>query len=434
MFGDVDGSESSTEDSEGDSRPRKKAKREPAGHVNFSAFLDASTHESATGRAEGGGGPLAPPGKSLAHCYTPSEILERWESSFRQLADAFLEDVGQEPHSCLAHMAGFPIKQKIFRKKAAAVCAESSLTIKIEVSRSSLLGDLFAALDREYDRRRRQAIPLVCRNLLAQFKGEQGEGDGVTRGLLAAASSKLASGESFPPPRGAVGENTAPLFHAPGKDGFFTPMPLDDYSTFRLGCFTNVGRILGLSILHNLPISLAFTRPTIKFILGRNVNWTDLAFHSPDLYESFRKLLISAASGSDFAEAGGADLTFEVTEPKPGGGWQPVELRPGGAQQPVTCANVKSYVMLYAAHRMVETVRRPLEAIRSGLAQVVPEKLLAGLTAEDFVLLLNGCGPRVEVRWLKGITAFKDSRAEQSRASGRPLPLFEKLYWAAVSR
>jgi hypothetical protein len=301
------------------------------------------------------------------------------------------------------------------------------------VSRSSLLGDLFAALDREYDRRRRQAIPLVCRNLLAQFKGEQGEGDGVTRGLLAAASSKLASGESFPPPRGAVGENTAPLFHAPGKDGFFTPMPLDDYSTFRLGCFTNVGRILGLSILHNLPISLAFTRPTIKFILGRNVNWTDLAFHSPDLYESFRKLLISAASGSDFAEAGGADLTFEVTEPKPGGGWQPVELRPGGAQQPVTCANVKSYVMLYAAHRMVETVRRPLEAIRSGLAQVVPEKLLAGLTAEDFVLLLNGCGPRVEVRWLKGITAFKDSRAEQSRASGRPLPLFEKLYWAAVS-
>ena len=434
MFGDVDGSESSTEDSEGDSRPRKKAKREPAGHVNFSAFLDASTHESATGRAEGGGGPLAPPGKSLAHCYTPSEILERWESSFRQLADAFLEDVGQEPHSCLSHMAGFPIKQKIFRKKAAAVCAESSLTIKIEVSRSSLLGDLFAALDREYDRRRRQAIPLVCRNLLAQFKGEQGEGDGVTRGLLAAASSKLASGESFPPPRGAVGENTAPLFHAPGKDGFFTPMPLDDYSTFRLGCFTNVGRILGLSILHNLPISLAFTRPTIKFILGRNVNWTDLAFHSPDLYESFRKLLISAASGSDFAEAGGADLTFEVTEPKPGGGWQPVELRPGGAQQPVTCANVKSYVMLYAAHRMVETVRRPLEAIRSGLAQVVPEKLLAGLTAEDFVLLLNGCGPRVEVRWLKGITTFKDSRAEQSRASGRPLPLFEKLYWAAVSR
>ena len=443
MFGDLDTAEGSSEAGGDDRRPHKKQKRAPAGHVSFSAFLDASSQPSgqvgpATGKAKGNGRATAPVSEeAIVERYTPSDILERWEATFRRLADAFLEDVGEETHSCLSHMAGFPIKQKIFRKKAGAVCAGASNTIKVEVSRSSLLGDLFASLDRECSRRRRQAIPLVCRNLQAEFRGEQGEGDGVTRGLLAAASSKLASCEKgiVPPQSGSdVAGDDAPLFHAPGKEGFFAPLPLEEFSDGRIRCFTNVGRIVGLSLLHNLPISLAFTRPTIKFLLGRSVSWTDLAFHSPDLYENFRKLVVaSASSGPDFAEASGGDLTFEVTESR-AGGCAVTELRPGGAQEAVTAANVKSYVMLYAAHRMVGSIQPALEAMRRGILQVMPESLLASLTAEDFVLLLNGCGPRVDVRWLKGITAFKDSRAEQSRlSSGQPLVLFEKLYWAAVS-
>ena len=90
--------------------------------------------------------------------------------------------------------------------------------------------------------------------------------------------------------------------------------------------------------------------------------------------------------------------------------------------------------MLYAAHRMVKSVRPALEAMRRGLLQVLSETALAGLTAEDFTLLLNGCGPRVEIRWLKGITAFRDARTEQSRTAGRPLATFERNFWAAVTR
>lgn len=438
MFGDLDAVESNCE-MDGEHPPHKKQKRAPAGHVSFSAFLDASSRSSDSitdgkGTTKGNSYADAPVPEAIVDRFTPSDILGRWEVTFRRLADAFLGDVGEESHSCLSHMASFPTKQRIFRKKAAAVCSGVSNTIKIEVSRVSLLGDLFAALDREYGRRRRQPIPLACRNLQAEFKGEQGEGDGVTRGLLAAASSTLASCENIPPQSGAAGEDI-PLFHSPGKEGFFAPLPSGEVSDGRICCFTNVGRIVGLSLLHNLPITLAFTRPTIKFLLGRSVSWTDLAFHSPDLYENFRKLLLAAAnSAPDFAEASGGDLTFEVTETRKAGACVVAELRPGGAQEPVTATNVKSYVMLYAAHRMVESVRPALEAMRRGILQVMPETLLASLTAEDFVLLLNGCGPRVDVRWLKGITAFKDSRAEQSRlSSGQPLVLFEKLYWAAVS-
>ena len=258
----------------------------------------------------------------------------------------------------------------------------------------------------------------------------KGEGDGVTRGLLAAASSMLTSGENSSL-GGHLGE-TDLLFHAPGK-GSFAPLPREHYTQSRCDCLTNVGRLLGLSLLHNLPISLAFTRPTIKYLLGREVNWTDLAFHSPDLYESLRLLLLTK-NQSEFEATVGCDLTFEVTEARSGGKCAAIELRPGGGQHAVTHDNMKEYVMLYAAYRMVESVKPALTAMRCGLLQVLPESVLTGLSAEDFVLLLNGCGPRVDVRWLKGITAFRDSRTEQSRAAGRPLATFERMFWAAVAR
>jgi ankyrin repeat protein len=365
---------------------------------------------------------------------TQTDILVRWEATLRRLADAFLADIGAEPHSFLPRIAGFRVKQTLFRQRAAALRADSTGDITAEVCRSSLLEDLFATLDREFSRRRRAPTPLVCRHLKAIFKGEKGEGDGVTRGLLAAASSTLASCEHMSLLRkSSKSGDDAALFHAPGKDpGIFAPLPVKQFSPSRLGCLTNVGRLVGLSLLHNLPISLAFTRPTVKFLLGREVSWTDLAFHNADLYENLRQLL-QAETPTEFEAAGGGDLTFEVTDVIQGS-CQTVELRAGGASHTVGLHNAKEYARLYAAYRMVDSVRPALAAMRRGLLHVLSETALAGLTAEDFVLLLNGCGPRVEVGWLRGITAFRDSRTAQSRASGRPLVEFEKLFWAAVSR
>lgn len=45
--------------------------------------------------------------------------------------------------------------------------------------------------------------------------------------------------------------------------------------------------------------------------------------------------------------------------------------------------------------------------MRDGLLDVLPQSSLAGLSAEDFRLLLNGCG-RVNVHTLISYTSFND--------------------------
>jgi len=284
--------------------------------------------------------------------------------------------------------------------------------------------DLFEALGHESEKRSQEPVPLASRQLLASFKGERGEGDGVTRGLLAAASDKVATGD----------KSDRPYFCMPGKAGFYAPVGSESCSESRRAYYANVGRLVGLSLLHNLPISLGLTRPTIKFMLGRQINWTDLAFHSPDLYENFRKMILASSDDTTFAEAGYGDLTFEVTGDALGGNGSSastIQLMPDGAQKVVTASNVKIYVMLYAEHRLFESIKAALAAMKAGLEECVPNDLLVGLSAEDFALLLSGCGPRVEVRWLKLITTFKDARADPT--PDRPLAMFERLYWAAVS-
>ena len=68
---------------------------------------------------------------------------------------------------------------------------------------------------------------------------------------------------------------------------------------------------MGLAMLHNIIFSIAFTRPVLKYVLGRSVSWHDLAFFDIDLYENLRKLLMSAQSLSE-DEFTAMGLTFEV--------------------------------------------------------------------------------------------------------------------------
>jgi hypothetical protein len=146
-------------------------------------------------------------------------------------------------------------------------------------------------------------------------------------------------------------------------------------------------------------------------------------------------MILASSDDTTFAEAGYGDLTFEVTGDALGGNGSSAstfQLMPDGAQKVVTASNVKIYVMLYAEHRLFESIKAALAAMKAGLEECVPNDLLVGLSAEDFALLLSGCGPRVEVRWLKLITTFKDARADPT--PDRPLAMFERLYWAAVSR
>ncbi|MGH0149004.1 UNVERIFIED_CONTAM: hypothetical protein FKN15_044615 [Acipenser sinensis] len=201
------------------------------------------------------------------------------------------------------------------------------------------------------------------------------------------------------------GDDNAPLFYQPGKRGFYSPRP-GKSTEARLNCFRNIGRILGLCLLQNELCPITLNRHVIKVLLGRKVNWHDFAFFDPVMYESLRQLILASQSGDAEAVFAAMDLAFAIDLCKEEGGGQ-VELVSGGVNIPVTPLNVYEYVRKYAEHRMLVVAEQPLHAMRKGLLDVLPKNSLEDLTAEDFRLLVNGCG-EVNVQMLISFTSFND--------------------------
>ncbi|XP_055486135.1 E3 ubiquitin-protein ligase UBR5-like, partial [Leucoraja erinacea] len=106
-----------------------------------------------------------------------------------------------------------------------------------------------------------------------------------------------------------------------------------------------------------------------------------------------------------------------------------VELVPGGANIPVTPLNVYEYVRKYAEYRMLVVAEQPLHAMRKGLLDVLPKNSLEDLTAEDFRLLVNGCG-EVNVQMLISYTSFNDESGENAEK----LLQFKRWFWSIVEK
>uniref|UniRef100_A0A8C0XGE5 E3 ubiquitin-protein ligase UBR5 n=1 Tax=Castor canadensis TaxID=51338 RepID=A0A8C0XGE5_CASCN len=211
------------------------------------------------------------------------------------------------------------------------------------------------------------------------------------------------------------GDDNAPLFYQPGKRGFYTPRPGKNTEA-RLNCFRNIGRILGLCLLQNELCPITLNRHVIKVLLGRKVNWHDFAFFDPVMYESLRQLILASQSSDADAVFSAMDLAFAIDLCKEEGGGQ-VELIPNG------------YVRKYAEHRMLAVAEQPLHAMRKGLLDVLPKNSLEDLTAEDFRLLVNGCG-EVNVQMLISFTSFNDESGENAEK----LLQFKRWFWSIVEK
>uniref|UniRef100_A0A669CCB4 Ubiquitin protein ligase E3 component n-recognin 5 n=1 Tax=Oreochromis niloticus TaxID=8128 RepID=A0A669CCB4_ORENI len=223
------------------------------------------------------------------------------------------------------------------------------------------------------------------------------------------------------------GDDNAPLFYQPGKRGFYSPRPGKNTEA-RLNCFRNIGRILGLCLLQNELCPITLNRHVIKVLLGRKVNWHDFAFFDPVMYESLRQLIRHSQAGEAEAVFAAMDLAFAIDLCKEEGAGQ-VELLSGGVNMPVTPLNVYEYVRRYAEHRMLVVAEQPLHAMRKGLLDVLPKNALEDLTAEDFRLLVNGCG-EVNVQMLISFTSFNDESGENADK----LLQFKRWFWSIVEK
>eukprot|EP00794_Sanderia_malayensis_P011765 gene11765-12982_t len=220
--------------------------------------------------------------------------------------------------------------------------------------------------------------------------------------------------------------DNSPLFFQPGKLGFYSLRP-GRYSVERMSCFRNVGRLLGLCLLQNELSPMSFNRHVIKYLLGKQVNWHDLAFLDPTLYESLRQLIQDSQrpDAKEYFES--LDLTFCIELSTEEGGTT-VEIVKNGKQMPVTHRNVHDYVKRYAEHRMITVAKKPLESLRRGLLDILPAHTLDGLTAEDFRLLLNGSGD-INVQQLMSYTSFSDETGGDSQDK---LSKFKRWFWSIV--
>lgn len=220
--------------------------------------------------------------------------------------------------------------------------------------------------------------------------------------------------------------DNSPLFFQPGKTGFYSPR-CGKVSVERLSCYRNVGRLIGLCLLQNELSPISFNRHVIKYILGREVSWHDLAFFDPNLYEVLR-LLIQDSVKPDAKELfAGLDLTFCIELSQKEGGVSK-ELVSNGKQKTVTPDNIQDYVKRYAEYRMIKVAEKPLESLRRGVLDVLPAHTLEGLTAEDFRLLLNGSG-NINVQQLISYTSFSDETGGDSQDK---LSKFKRWFWSIV--
>jgi len=208
--------------------------------------------------------------------------------------------------------------------------------------------------------------------------------------------------------------------------GYYSPRSGKN-SPERLSCFRNVGRILGLTLLQNELSPVKFNRHVIKYLLGRKISWHDLAFFDPTLYESLRQLMNDSTRENAGELYAALDLTYMIETSAEEGG-KSVELIKGGNQVMVNPDNVHDYVRRYAEHRMISVARRPLQAMRRGLLDVIPAQQLEGLTAEDFRLLINGAGD-IQVSQLISYTFFSDETGGEGQEK---LTKFKRWFWSIV--
>lgn len=90
-------------------------------------------------------------------------------------------------------------------------------------------------------------------------------------------------------------DDNAPLFYQPGKPNFYSPR--QGYPSFeRVNAFRNVGRLIGLCLLQNELLPIFLQRHVLKYILGRQIRFHDLAFFDPIVYESLRQLVKDSQS------------------------------------------------------------------------------------------------------------------------------------------
>ncbi|GAB9474626.1 Hect e3 ubiquitin ligase [Globisporangium polare] len=156
-----------------------------------------------------------------------------------------------------------------------------------------------------------------------------------------------------------------------------------------LRCYQFVGRLIAKCLLEGQLLTVHFSLPLLKHILGVPISFSDLEFLDEELYRNALWL-----RDNDHADALCLDFTIQRID----GNDEMItdELKPGGKDIAVTDDNKDEYLNLLMKHKMFDSVKEQVSAVLEGLYDVIPRNLLAVFDYQELELLLCGV-PQIDV-------------------------------------
>jgi len=182
------------------------------------------------------------------------------------------------------------------------------------------------------------------------------------------------------------------------------PRPLPSQShptdrTLRLSAYEFLGRLMGLALRSGSLLALSLPSIVWKHIVSQSVTQDDVraidisAFHILDTVRH-------VTAEQDFISAVG-EITFQVYNILQ----QPSDLVPGGGSMAVTWQNRDFFAQTLTKYRLSEFEVQS-EAMRRGLATVVPIQLLSLLTWQELETRVTG-GGKIDVDLLESAVEYR---------------------------
>jgi hypothetical protein len=182
----------------------------------------------------------------------------------------------------------------------------------------------------------------------------------------------------------------------------FVPNPSSTLSLF-LSMYRFIGKLMGVAIRGGHTLNLDFPSIVWKPLVGQKIDRSDLRAIDTlccEVLDKVEKIDIESVSEETFREY----IPYNFVTVSSDG--REIELKENGHQIPVTFSNRKEFITLMENFRLKE-FETQVNAIREGLATIVPIHLLPLFTWEELELMV--CGKRViDIDYLKENTRYRN--------------------------
>jgi E3 ubiquitin-protein ligase HUWE1 len=163
-----------------------------------------------------------------------------------------------------------------------------------------------------------------------------------------------------------------------------------------LSYFKFCGRIVGKAIYDKELLDIHFTPAFYKAILGKPLSFKDMEAVDEPHYKNLMWMLDNDVTVLDLAFCIDVDKFGLVTE---------VELVPGGADIAVTNENKAEYIDRVVQVKLVESIKKQVEAFKEGVHELLDPKIISMFDASELELLISGL-PEIDLDDLKAHTEY----------------------------